>query len=152
MKNEIKKAAGILIYLIIGAVSGTLLNLLIMHSPIPEIFPSYTESIRGKMFSVNIISGLFLYCLVSPVLEELLFRRLIYDILYRYTGFAAAAVISSLIFAIFHMNMVQGIYAFIMGMLICTLYHRDHRIIVPVSLHIGANLAVWLCGNLLFGV
>ena len=74
---------------------------------------------------------------------------MIYDMLYRYTGFAASAVISSLIFAIYHMNMVQGIYAFIMGMLICTLYHRDHRIAVPIAMHTGANLAVWLLSGMI---
>ena len=144
MKTKINKVFGILLYFLIGAALGMLLNLLIMNSPIPKIFPSYTESIRGKLFSVNIISGVFLYCLAAPVLEEILFRGVIYDMLYRYTGFAASAVISSLIFAIYHMNMVQGIYAFIMGMLICTLYHRDHRIAVPIAMHTGANLAVWL--------
>lgn len=149
MNDIIKKGAGILLYLLIGAASGLLLNLIIMHSPLPEVFPSYTEDIRGRLFSVDIIPGVLLYCIISPVLEEMLFRRVIYDLLYRSAGFAASAVISSLIFAVYHMNMVQGIYAFIMGMLICTLYHRDHRIAVPIFVHTGANLAVWLLSGLI---
>ena len=149
MKDVLRKAAVTAVYLLIGAVCGLMLNFLIMHSPLPDIFPAYTESLRGKLFSVDIITGIFLYCLLAPVIEELLFRRIAYDLLYERIGFQAAAVFSSLIFALYHMNMIQGIYAFIMGILFCMLYHRDHRIAVPISLHIGANLAVWSLGNML---
>ena len=102
--------------------------------------------LENEVFTVLRVALLF------PVLEEMFFRFLIMGFLRRYCPFIAANLIQAALFGIYHMNMVQGIYAFIMGMFICTLYHRDHRIIVPVSLHIGANLAVWLCGNLLFGV
>lgn len=148
MKEIIKKTTVMVLYLITGAVCGLLLNLIILHSPLSEIFPAYTEKFSGKLFEVDIIPGIFLYCLASPVLEEILFRRVAYDLLYKKIGFAGAALISSLIFAVYHMNMIQGIYAFIMGIFICALYYRDHRIAVPIALHIGANLAVWLFGHL----
>ena len=148
MKEGIRKVlriiADIAKYVLIGGICGVALNLLIMHSPIPRMFPVYTESFVGKLYSIDIISGFFLYCLVAPVLEELIFRIGIYGFLYKRLGFAVSAIMSSGLFAVYHMNMVQGIYAFIMGMLFCTLYHRDHRIPVPILLHAGANLAVWL--------
>ena len=149
MKEKLRKASGMIIYLLTGAVSGLLLNALIMHSPLPELFPAYTDSFRGRLYTVGLLQGILLYCLLAPVLEEVLFRLLAYDFLYKHIGFWGAALISSFIFAAYHMNMVQGIYAFIMGMLFCTLYRRDHRMAVPISLHIGANLAVWLFSNLL---
>ena len=99
------------------------------------------------MFSVDFITGIFLFCILSPVVEEFLFRRVLYDLLYRYTGFPAASVISSFVFGAYHMNMIQGVYGFIMGMIFCALYRRDHRIAVPIALHIGANLAVWVFSN-----
>ena len=147
MKEILRKTAGIMIYAGIGAVCGLLLNTLIMHSPLPDIFPAYTERYRGRLFSVDIITGVLLFCILAPVLEELIFRRLAYDLIYLRAGFLPAALISSLIFAACHMNMIQGIYAFIMGMLFCVLYHRDHRIAVPIAMHIGANLAVWLLSH-----
>ncbi len=149
MKEILRKSGEFVIYAGIGAALGLLLNALIMYSPLPRIFPAYSESFKGRMFSVDIMTGIFLFCLLSPVVEELLFRRLVYDQLYLRIGFPAASVISSLIFAAYHMNMIQGIYAFIMGMIFCALYRRDHRIAVPIALHIGANLAIWLFSNLL---
>ena len=147
MNEKIKTSASFAIYPVIGAVSGLLLNFLIMKSPLPAIFPGYAEGFAGKIYSVDIISGIFIYCIAAPVLEEIIFRLLAYDLLYRYLGYLPSALISSLIFAVYHMNVVQGVYAFIMGMLFCSLYHRDHRIPVPILLHIGANLAVWLLSN-----
>ena len=143
-KGILRTATDLIKYLLIGGVCGVLLNFAIMRSPLPELFPAYTESFAGKLYSVNIISGIFLYCLVAPILEELIFRIGIYGFLYKRLGFAVSAILSSGLFAVYHMNMVQGIYAFIMGMLFCALYHRDHRIPVPILLHAGANLAVWL--------
>lgn len=147
MKEILNKKGYFVIYALVGAVSGVLLNTLILRSPLPELFPAYSESFSGRLFSTDIVTGIFLYCILSPVTEELLFRRLVYDLLYKSLGFPAAALISSLLFAAYHMNMIQGIYAFSMGMLICVLYHRDHRMGVPIAMHIGANLAVWLLAN-----
>ncbi len=134
-KGILRTATDLIKYLLIGGVCGVLLNFAIMRSPLPELFPAYTESFAGKLYSVNIISGIFLYCLVAPILEELIFRIGIYGFLYKRLGFAVSAILSSGLFAV---------YAFIMGMLFCALYHRDHRIPVPILLHAGANLAVWL--------
>ncbi|MCR5746220.1 MAG: CPBP family intramembrane metalloprotease [Lachnospiraceae bacterium] len=142
----------ILKYLLIGAVCGLALNTLIMKSPLPEIFPYYVETTEKNIYSVDIMYGIFLYCMVSPLLEEILFRVFLYNFLYSKLGFYAASFLSSLVFAIFHMNMVQGVYGFIMALLICFLYNRDHNIYVPVSIHIGANTAVWLFANLIFGI
>ncbi len=145
--QEILKIIGdIAKYALIGGVCGVALNLLIMQSPLPRMFPAYTDSFAGKLYSVDIILGIFLYCIVAPILEELIFRIGIYGFLYKRQGFALATVFSSGLFAVYHMNMIQGIYAFIMGMLFCVLYHRDHRMAVPILMHAGANLAVWfLC-------
>lgn len=149
MKDNLKKACSIIIYLLTGAISGLILNAIILQSPLPGLFPAYTESFRNRIYMIDLLQGILLYCLLSPVIEEIIFRFLAYDFLYKRTGFFAAAFISSLLFAAYHMNMVQGVYAFIMGMLFAALYHRDHRKAVPISLHIGANLAVWLFSNLL---
>ncbi len=149
MKKTTAITTDLLKYLLIGAVCGTLLNTLIMKSPLPEIFPEYTERISPDLMKVNIIYGVFLYCLISPLLEELIFRRGLYDLLYMKTGFIPAAFISSLVFAIYHMNMIQGIYAFIMAMMICFMYRADHKLYVPICIHVGANLAVWLSANII---
>ena len=150
MKKNISEAAGLAGYSLTGAVSGLFFNLVILHSPLVNIFPYYTEHFAEKTFAVDIISGILIYCIAAPVLEEFIFRFFLYNRIYSQTGFAAAAVISSLIFGAYHMNMIQGIYAFIMGMIFCCFYYRDHRICVPCLMHSGANLAVWMLSDKVF--
>ena len=140
-----------LICMLLGGASGLLLNMLIMMSPLPDLFPAYGEMIADRLYSVDIISGIFLYCLAAPILEEFIFRIGLYGIIGSFIGSFPAALISSLLFGLYHMNMLQGIYAFIMGILFCTMYRRDHRKFVPICMHIGANLAVWTLSNIFLG-
>ena len=56
----------------------------------------------------------------------------------------AAAAASSLMFAIYHGNPVQGIYAFLIGMLLCLVYERTGRLAAAVFFHGAGNLAVYL--------
>ena len=63
---------------------------------------------------------------------------------------------SALAFGIIHGNIVQGIYAFTVGLFFAWLMERYQRIIAPVLAHMSANLFVVLLGegsasDLLFG-
>lgn len=52
----------------------------------------------------------------------------------------AAALLSSLAFAIYHGNLYQGAYAFCVGLCLAWIYERTHVFLAPVILHISANL------------
>jgi hypothetical protein len=66
MKNYLHDTIDILKYLLIGSVCGLGLNYVILHSPLPKIFPAYTDRISSAAFSVNIIYGILLYCIAAP--------------------------------------------------------------------------------------
>ena len=53
--------------------------------------------------------------IIAPAAEEMIFRWLIYLRLRDWLKMPVAAVISGLIFGIYHGNIVQGIYASILG-------------------------------------
>lgn len=56
----------------------------------------------------------------------------------------AAAAASSLMFGIYHGNPVQGIYAFLIGLLLCLVYERTGKLTAAVLFHGAGNLAVYL--------
>ena len=56
----------------------------------------------------------------------------------------AAILISALVFGIFHGNVIQGIYAFLIGIFFAWLMERTQRILVPIVGHMSANLLVVL--------
>ncbi len=57
-----------------------------------------------------------------------------------YTNFWIAAVVSSVLFGLYHMNLAQGIYAFLFGILLCLVYRAFENLFAPIMLHFSANL------------
>ena len=55
-------------------------------------------------------------------------------------GFWGPALISSAIFGIYHMNLAQGIFAFLFGLLICAVYDSMQNLWAAIALHAGGNL------------
>ena len=107
------------------------------------------------------IGNLFLFLsvvIVAPIAEELVFRGLIFKRLSQYhVGFAM--VISSLCFAMMHMNVVQGVPTFFMGLILSYFYWKTGSLKTSIGIHLLNNLfamisMVWNIGfmTLLFAV
>lgn len=76
--------------------------------------------------------------ILAPVFEELIFRKFLIDRAVRY-GQGAAVIISGLMFALFHGNLSQALYAFCIGLLFGFIYVRTGRIRYPIILHCVIN-------------
>lgn len=84
---------------------------------------------------------MYLYaCLLGPVAEEILFRGLVLRSLQPY-GKKFAIVVSSLLFGLFHGNLMQAPFAFVVGLVMGY---------VAMEYHIGWAVALHLINNLLF--
>ena len=75
-----------------------------------------------------------------PVVEELIFRGLAYKRMREYASPLMAGITTSMLFAVFHGNLVQGVYAFLLGALLCYVYEKYHSFWAPVLLHAAANV------------
>ncbi len=107
-----------------------------------SFFPETAAGYQGQMDS-KLADGMFSLVIVaffSPLFEEAIFRFLLLGILERKTGFAVANVIQALVFGIYHMSIIQGIYAFLLGMLIGLLKHYTGTIIGCISFHVFFNI------------
>ena len=76
--------------------------------------------------------------ILAPVFEELVFRKAIIDRIGRY-GELTAIFLSALIFALFHMNLIQFFYAFGLGLIFAYLYLNTGRIRYTIMLHMLIN-------------
>ena len=128
---------------LLGAVSGIVLNLIISLSGLSGIFPGYADNAAPVLYSLPVWQGLIMYGAVMPLLEEAVFRLLIFGLMRRHFSFPVCASVSSVCFGIYHMNAVQGIYAFIMGLLLAYVFEKDRRLRVPFIVHSAANIAVY---------
>jgi len=111
-----------------------------------EILTSFLPMPGDKMqFLVDLIVrepvwSFLVIVLAAPVLEELLFRRIILHFLLKKYKPLTAIILSSLAFALFHMNPWQAIGAFFMGMYFGYLYWRTRSLKTVIFLHFLTNL------------
>ena len=92
------------------------------------------SSTAGTHWIVNLV----FVAIITPVMEELIFRKIICDRLLP-LGEGYAVVISALIFGLAHGNFFQFFYAFLIGLLFSYIYVKTGRIRYSVSYHILIN-------------
>lgn len=128
--------------LLLGAAIGIGLNLVFSAMGITQSSETF-EKVAQAQFSRPFWEGLLLYGLVAPVLEEVVFRKGIYGIFRRFASFTVAMVVSAALFGIYHGNVVQGLYGFLMGLVLAVSYEEYQNLLAPILFHGGANLAVY---------
>ncbi|MBM7606647.1 membrane protease YdiL (CAAX protease family) [Metabacillus crassostreae] len=82
--------------------------------------------------------------IIGPILEEIVFRKILFGVLYKKTNFFIAAIISSLIFSIFHGEPQHLLLYASMGFTFAFLYVKTNRILVPIFAHVAMNTMVVL--------
>lgn len=135
-----KKAVTIMIIwavLIIGLLSIAANNIISM-TPLVDISTGYQEAnagFYGSTLTLELISS----AIATPFLEELVFRGIVLGRLRQMLPAWASIVLSALIFAVFHFNIVQFIYALIVGLALAVLVQHTGKLYVAVAGHITAN-------------
>ena len=107
----------------------------------------FPDTVLAGLFSQPLQIQIALYGIVSPVLEEFLFRLLLFDLVKRFAGEKAGTWIVSALFALWHGNVLQMLYAFPAGLILQKLRSRSGRMEVPILCHIGANLTAILISS-----
>ncbi|GEL06956.1 CPBP family intramembrane glutamic endopeptidase [Salisediminibacterium halotolerans] len=79
-----------------------------------------------------------------PIMEEIVFRQVIFGSLYKKFNFWIAALTSGFIFALVHMDFEHLLIYLSMGVVFAYLYVKTKRIIVPILAHVGINSFVML--------
>ncbi|MEC2075151.1 CPBP family intramembrane glutamic endopeptidase [Metabacillus fastidiosus] len=97
---------------------------------------------------VEVIKAMPLFIIVTsilgPILEEIIFRKIIFGVLYNRYNFFIAVLISSVIFALVHGEPEHLLLYSSMGFTFAFLYVKTKRIIVPIFAHVAMNTAVVL--------
>jgi membrane protease YdiL (CAAX protease family) len=77
--------------------------------------------------------------IVAPIAEELLFRGLVFHMFNRHLNVKVALIIQALLFGAFHMNLVQRLYASLLGVVLGIAYLLTGSLWVPILMHIVNN-------------
>lgn len=107
-------------------------------SLMPSVKEGYEALIEPMLEGNEIV--FVMVVLLAPVLEELIFRIGIMKIGEKFLPFYAANIIQALLFGIYHGNYVQGVYAFILGMMLGYVLHRTGLIYASIVVHMTINM------------
>ena len=117
----------------------------ILDVPATFLFQAAPRAILADLLNLVLI------VLIAPVVEEVFFRGFLLNALWRRYGFRTAVIVSSLIFAIPHLE-VLGAFAF--AAVLCVVFAGTRSLIGPILVHVSNNaIAVILevGGSLTFG-
>lgn len=155
-KSTAKRVLNGVLMFLAGAAAGVALNNVLILSGLEKISAGY-QQVNRQFFSGGILFELLGACLLTPFLEELLYRGVVYGRLCdmmipdneektkrgegrERVSRILAALISALLFGVIHMNLVQFIYAGILGILLAWLMEKTGHFYGAFLAHMGANL------------
>ena len=125
----------------IGLLSFSLTVILgIVVAILMQIFPSYNEVAKTISSGTGTIYSLVSVVILIPICEEIIFRGVIFGYLKKRYNLVVSLIIQALAFAFIHGNIVQGIYTFILGLVLGIIYIYTNSLYGSMLMHIIYNL------------
>jgi membrane protease YdiL (CAAX protease family) len=136
-KLSLKNAA---LIVVMASGMGMFIDGILTALPIDKWFPEYSELMDslmggGQDFSIILLS----VGILGPIFEEILFRGLVFNELRKVKGLVFSVIVQAILFGVFHMNWLQGIYAFLLGIILGLVYVWTRSIWAPIIAHIVFN-------------
>lgn len=125
---------------VLGFASCLLLNNLMNLSGLMLVYEDTAEELAGTLYQGRLVLEILGVGILVPISEELVFRGLTMSRMEEYWGRKYAIVLSALLFAVIHGNLLQGLYTFPLGLLFAYVYDRYHTLLAPVLFHAASNL------------
>lgn len=122
-----------------GACLAALIAIVMALLPIPEeLMEQYAQSSEG-LGSTGLVAVISTV-IAAPVVEELVFRGLVYTRLRRAMPPVVAALLSSAVFGALHGQIIWMAYAFVLALVMCAVFERTGSILSTMVLHSAFNL------------
>ena len=127
------KTIGILI--ILGIILNLSYNLVIGSFNYAVHFTNNYSAINISILTYIICTGL-----LGPILEELLFRGIVFNKFKKFNPQMRAILLTTFIFTFFHSNFIQMLYAFCLGFILIYVYEKYKNIKAPIIVHMASNI------------
>ena len=119
----------------IGNIIGIAITTLISSTTTIDV----SNPVENLLNSTDIWINLILISIIGPVFEEIMFRKLLIDRTIIY-GPKISIILSALMFGLFHGNLNQFFYTFLLGGFLAYVYIKTGNILHTILLHITINL------------
>lgn len=123
----------------IGILASAGLSKLVTVVNIDGVLGNYAK-INNAFEKNSLIIQIITLVMAGPVCEEIIFRGIMFNRIKEYTSKTVAIYIQAVVFAVYHFNLVQGIYAFLIGIMLAYVYEKYETFAASILLHIFVNL------------
>ena len=107
----------------------------------PDLMQNYTKVMENLGSGNPSLFSVFYVVITAPIVEEMLMRGLCLVILRKEFPFWVANIIQAFYFGMIHLNLVQGIYAFLLGMVLGAVVKRYGTLKASMYLHFVFNFS-----------
>jgi len=105
-----------------------------------------SKSLSSLILGPDLLSNIIFIGLLAPIIEELLFRKLLIDRIINY-GESIAVFTSALMFGLFQGNLTQFFYCFGIGLMFAYVYCKTGKIRYSIALHMIINTVGVVLGS-----
>lgn len=107
----------------------------------PDVMQNYTKVMENLGSGNPSLFSVFYVVITAPIVEEMLMRGLCLVILRKEFPFWVANIIQAFYFGVIHLNLVQGIYAFLLGIVLGAVVKRYGTLKASMYLHFVINFS-----------
>lgn len=133
----------IVIVVVFGFFASTGLSRFVSLLPLDDILGNY-DTVSDSLLNGSLLLQIISVGIAVPIAEELIYRGLVFNRMKNSMDIKVAAVITSLLFGIFHFNLLQGVYAFLLSLLLIYCINFYNSIIPSIIIHSIANISAVL--------
>ena len=114
-------------------------------SAVSSVFPQWLieyqelKDAAGLTDTISVAMAIYAFVL-GPIAEELAFRGVTMCSAKKIMPYQAAIVVQAFLFACYHMNKLQGVYVFVVGLAFGYVAHKYNSLIPSIALHILYNI------------
>ncbi len=142
------------VFMIAATVSGTCVLLTFFLGLVQQLVPAFFKDYNQLMETIS-TGDMFLNILyvvtIGPISEELIFRGALFDRFYLVFPFWTANILQAVLFGIYHMNVIQGFYAFLLGILLGMIRQMTGSILATIFSHMIFNGTTYAISYILTG-
>ena len=141
-----------LILIIVGYASQLFVDaIMTLVRPIfTEAFAQYDKLVANVVGVYSSPVMLIAVIILAPVAEEFLFRGLVQGYALKSISPMWGIILQGFLFGLYHGNIVQGVYAFVLGTLLGYLAYRYKTLVPGIILHMAINASLLIIPQSLF--
>ena len=113
-----------------------------INYPIISLFNDSDAIIHSNREYYGIFESIMIFCLIPAIVEEFIFRNFLLNKLSKKTSLKTAVIITSLIFSLLHLDILNFIPQFVFAIILCVIIISTRNICLPIIAHFVNNLFI----------